>query len=70
MLSLITDAKAAGYTVETEGTATLITKRMGRWHTLAGLCIHADGTAFDISVDLTVAKGIRSYKHMRQLLSI
>jgi hypothetical protein len=65
MASLIEDAKRAGYTVADKGAA-------GIWITTrgVGLIIYPDGTAFDASVRLDVAKGIRAYKDMRRILGI
>lgn len=70
-LSLIEDATAAGYTVQTDADGTVkIIKRVGRWKKAEGVVIHADGVAFDVTVDCGVAKGIQSYKTMRKILGI
>jgi hypothetical protein len=70
LLKLIEDAKAAGYTVEVKGEDIAITRRVGRWQHVRGLILFGDGTAFDVAVAPGVAKGLRSYKSMRQVLGI
>jgi hypothetical protein len=70
MTALINDAKKAGYTVTRSGDDIAIIKRVGRWKKPRGIYIYGDGTAFDVSVHLGVAKGIRSYRDMRAVLEI
>jgi hypothetical protein len=68
--NLLEDAKAKGFTVETEGTKIRISKRVGRWSEIRGIELFDDGTAFDLSVDLSVTRGMRSYEDMRSVLGI
>lgn len=70
MLSLIEDAKAAGYVVTQDETTTLITKRVGRWNQVYGIVLFGDETAILADVQLDVAKGMRSYRDMRKALGI
>lgn len=63
--ALISDAKAAGYTVARRGSVLRIVKRQGK--TTRGLCVYENGTA----TDLTNAKrGMRSYRDMRSCLGL
>lgn len=65
------EARDAGYRIQHEDDGTVrITKDYGPWKKQYGIRIHPDGTAFDITVDLSVAKGLRSYRDMRRVLCI
>ena len=68
--NLLTDAQAAGYTVTHEGERTAILRKSKTGRILAGLIVYADGTAYDATVRLDVAKGLRSYADMRAVLNI
>lgn len=68
LTNLLNDAIAAGYTIERDGSEFLIVKRTKR--TASGLRLCEDGTAFDLSLRLDVAKGLRSYKSMRKVLGV
>jgi hypothetical protein len=69
MQKLTTDATKAGWTVRQSGSATTITKpTLGK--KLKGIEITETGTAYDITVDLSVARGVRSYKEMRIILGL
>jgi hypothetical protein len=69
---LINDAKAAGYSVEMcrDGSTIRIVKKIGRWQKPVGIVLYDDGTAFDVSLDLCVARGLRSFKSMRSILEL
>lgn len=70
--SLIADAKAAGFKVDDQGSRLVI----ARWskhvtpRVLRGVAIYNDGTAFDLTVVLHVAKGMRSYVVIRKALGL
>jgi len=68
---LIESARNAGFEIryDDEG-AVYIRKRYANGKISRGLVIYADGTAIDLTLDLSVAKGIRSYKTMRGLLKL
>ncbi len=66
--ALLLAALAAGYHVVPSGKSVEITKRTPR--TITGIVLYENGTAFDASVDLSVARGIRSYAEMRKLLGL
>ncbi len=66
--ALLLAAPSAGYHVTLSGSAVEITKRTPR--TVTGIVLYENGTAFDVTVDLSVAKGIRSYAEMRKLLGL
>ncbi len=68
--NLLTDAQAAGFTVTHEGERTTILRRSKTGRLLQGLVIYADGTAYDATVRLDVARGLRSYADMRAVLRI
>lgn len=68
--SLIDDAREAGYVVTQDGEMTLITKRVGRWQETRGLVLFGCGTAILADVRLDIAKGIRSYREMREALGL
>ena len=69
---LISDAKAAGFTVtlgdDVSPTTILRTSKSGR--ITRGLVIFAEGTAYDATVRLDVARGLRSYADMRAVLGL
>jgi hypothetical protein len=65
---LLDDAQKAGYSIEIQAHEIRITKQVR--NKKKGLVIYVDGTAFDITVDIRVAKGIRSYRDMRAVLGI
>lgn len=68
---LLGDAKAAGYTVRVDGAGNIdIFKSTVTGRIVQGLVLYPDGTAFDATVDLSVTKGIRSYKEMRMVLGL
>ena len=71
MKQLYTDAMRAGWLIETGTQATFLVKRNKRTGKIyAGLGIYPDGTAFDVTVRLDAARGMRSYKDMRAVLGI
>ena len=71
---LIADARAAGYEVrhdEAEGTTRIVVRRhRGTGAILQGVAIYHDGTAIDLTVDLGVARGMKSYKIIRRHLDL
>lgn len=67
---LIEDAEKAGYTVVIRAGTTRIYKTCGRWNESRGIDICEDGTALRIDVRADIAKGMRSYKDMREVLGI
>jgi ribosomal protein L28 len=73
LADLCSAASAVGYTVSTSDSGILIYKtvRVNKTATKkVGLWVAPNGTALDLSVDLSVVKGIRSYKEMRKILKI
>lgn len=68
--ALLTDAEKSGYTVVTEAHNIDIIKKVGRWKKTRGLRVFEGGWAQDLSVELHVAKMIRSYADMRKVLEI
>jgi hypothetical protein len=70
--ALIADAKAAGYDVIADGTTLRIVRmdRRSKGRPLRGIVLYETGTAFDATVDLSVARGMRSYADMRKVLGI
>lgn len=72
--ALIEDAKAAGYTVDEDETTVRIYKLDGRSKrqkkVLRGIVLYESGTAFDLTVDLAYARGMRAFKDMRSVLRI
>jgi len=68
--NLLKDARAAGFTVAHEGGNTTILRHSKTGRILRGLVIYADGTAYDATVRLDVARGLRSYADMRAVLRI
>jgi hypothetical protein len=69
---LIDDAKAAGFTVVTSesGVVRIRKTHKGNGRVLRGLDLYPDGTAIDATLDLSVAKGVRSYADMRAILGV
>jgi len=70
---LIRDAESAGYSVEkssSTGRILLVKRHGGHGRVTRGLVLYPDGTAVDATLDLTVAKGVRSYKAMRRILGL
>lgn len=71
---LLEDARAAGYEVEPDGHSgwlILKTIKVSRHRTKrVGIVIMASGWAFDVSVDPSVQKCVRSTDLMRKILDI
>jgi hypothetical protein len=70
---LLADARAAGYDVQPSSGGWIILKavKVNQHKTKqVGLRIYADGTAFDVTVDLSIAAGVRSIDTMRRMLGI
>jgi len=69
---LIEDARAAGFEVkqDSDGTVSIVKIHRGTGRPIRGLVIYPNGTAFDATVDLSVARGFRSYKAMRSVLGL
>ncbi len=72
---LLWDAVAAGYEVTGHrGEIVQIVKWDGRARKkrrpLRGITLYIDGTAFDVMVDLSVARSFRSYADMRSVLGL
>ena len=69
---LVSDAEKAGYTVKRSASSVQIFKvHGGHGKIVRGLEVYEDGTAFDMTVnDLSVARGLRSYKAMRKVLEL
>ena len=63
-------AQKNGYSIHENNETVEITKTVGRWHKRQGIVIYPDGTAFDVTVDLSAAKGLRSYDDMRSVLEL
>ncbi len=70
--SLINDAKMAGYQVKWIGSRLEIFKRDRRSSSriLRGLVRFDDGTALDMTVRFDLARGLRSYADMREVLRL
>jgi hypothetical protein len=69
-LALMDDARKAGYVVSSHSGHVDIVKRDRRGRLISGIVVYENGTAFDATVDLSVARGIRSYAAMRKVLGI
>lgn len=70
---IIDDARRAGYQVKHSTGAVEIYKERRyktRPNKVAGIIIYSDDTAYDLSIDLDLAIGIRSHARMRILLGI
>jgi hypothetical protein len=69
---LIDDARDAGFavTIGDDSSPTTILRTSKRGRTTKGLMIYPDGTAFDATVRLDVARGLRSYADMRAVLGL
>jgi hypothetical protein len=70
--AVVGDAKKAGYEV-IDRTGCLTIRRMSKHkkpRTLQGVVIYADGIAFDLTVDLGIAKSIRSAESIRAVLDL
>jgi len=69
---LVDEAKSAGFTItkDPDGTIKIVKRHGGHGRPIRGLVIFPNGTAFDATVDLSVARGIRSYKAMRSVLGL
>ncbi len=69
---LIQDAESAGFTVtlgdEISPMTILRISKLGR--ITQGLIIYPEGTAYDATVRLDVARGLRSYADMRAVLHL
>ncbi len=63
-------ARENGYSIVEKNEAIEISKTHGRWRKIAGILIYPDGPAFDLTVDLSVARGMRSYDDMRRVLNL
>lgn len=73
LASLCSDAIVAGYSVERTSESVKIYKmvKINKSASKAfGLMVYSDGSAVRIDVDLSAASVMRSYKAMRNLLSI
>ena len=71
MAALMKDAEAAGYKLEISGGTMHILKRhKGHGGILRGLTVYDDGSAFDIKVAPSVARSMRSYSDMREILGL
>jgi len=72
--SIVNDAIANGFTVEHKEWSVEIYKgHFDRWQNFVitiGLKIYADSTAFDMTVDHDIAKGVRSHADMRSILNL
>ncbi|WP_354335299.1 hypothetical protein [Undibacterium sp. GrIS 1.2] len=71
--AVIADAVSAGYMVEHCGDSAINLVRFSKHvkpRLLRGLRIFADGTAYDLMVDLSCAKTIRSAEIMRNTLGL
>lgn len=71
MQRLIDDARSAGLDVTINRNDVLIVRRTPKLKRVSyGLVIYESGTAFDVKVDLAVARGIRSFADMRSILRL
>ena len=79
--ALIDDAKAAGYDVEiVERCGTVFFRRWSNHKDPSGrpnprllegsMVLYGNGTAFSLLLHLSVAKGLRSYAQMRDLMNL
>jgi len=69
---LLADAREAGYRITTreDGYTEIIRLHRGTNKPLRGLILYPDGTGFDATVDLSAAKGMRSYAEFRAVLGL
>ena len=71
---LIADARAAGYEVthdKADGSTCIVARRHRRTREiLQGVIIYYDGTAIDLTVDLGVARGMKSFKTIRRHIGL
>ena len=70
--TLIADSRSSGFeVVAADGHTDIIAKRHASTRrVLAGIRIYETGTAVDLTVELSVAKGIRNISVMRSILGM
>ena len=73
MQQLVLDAQAAGYTVRNDHDMCVDIVKLSKHakpRVVRGLRIWADGNAIDATIDLSVAKSIKTQKAWREFLGI